>query len=66
MGDKPIDLDGLVLANPVAASLRLEVILRVPVRVVDDDGIGSSQVNAQPSSTRTQQEHKAIRVFREK
>lgn len=40
----------------------LQVILRVPVRVKDDAGIGSSEVNAQASCSRAQQEDKAVRV----
>ena len=40
--------------------LRLQVVLWVPVGVVDDDGIGSRQVDAQAACTRTQQEDEAI------
>ena len=32
----------------------LNVILGVPVRVIDDDGVSSSEVDAQPTSSGTQ------------
>lgn len=37
---------------------RLEVVLGVPVRVEDDDRVGSGQVDAQPARTSGQQEGK--------
>ena len=43
-------------------SLYLQIILRVPVRIVDDNCVSSCQVDAQPSSSSTQQEDKPIRV----
>lgn len=50
------------LSHPVAASLRLFVIVRVAVDIVNDDHIGWSQVNAQSSGSGGQQEHKYILV----
>ena len=38
----------------------LHVVVRVPVRVVDDDGIGSRQVDAQTTGTRGKQESKHV------
>ena len=63
MRDEAVNLDRLVLPDPVTASLRLQVVLRVPVRVVDDDGVGGRQVDAQPTRTRAQQEHKPVRIY---
>lgn len=40
----------------------LQVILRVPVRVEDDTGVGRSQVDSESSGTSTQKEDKAVRV----
>lgn len=41
----------------------LQVVLRVPVGVEDDAGICCRQVNAESSSSRTQQEDKTVRVW---
>ena len=59
--DEAVDLDGLVLTNPVAASLCLEVVLRVPVRIIDDDSIGSCEVDTKTTGPRAKKEHKSIR-----
>lgn len=40
----------------------LEIILGIPVRVIDDDCIGSGQVDTQTPGTCTQQEDKAVRL----
>lgn len=40
----------------------LEVILRIPVRVKDDAGISSSEINAQTSCPCAQEEHKPIGI----
>lgn len=52
----------LGLSHPVAAALCLFVIVRVAVDIVKDDHIGRGQVNAQPSSSGGQQEHKYVLV----
>lgn len=52
----------LGLSHPVAAALCLFVIVRVAVDIVKNDHIGWSQVNAQPSGSSGQQEHKYILV----
>ena len=46
----------------MTACLRLQVVLRIPVRVVDDDGVGGGQVDAEAARARTQQEGEAVRV----
>ena len=40
-GDEAVNFDGLVLSDPVATSLCLQVILRVPVGVIDDHCVSS-------------------------
>jgi len=40
----------------------LQVILRVPVRVKYNTGVGSSEVNTQAAGAGTQQEDEAVRV----
>lgn len=40
----------------------LQVVLWVPVRIEDDAGVGSSQVDAQPACPCAQEKDKAIRV----
>ena len=42
--------------------LHLEVLMGVPVRVVDDDGVGRGQVDAKAAGTRGEQENKHVRV----
>ena len=59
--DESVDLDGLVLTNPVAASLSLEVILWIPVRVVDNDSISSCEVDAKTTGPRAEEKDKPIR-----
>ena len=40
----------------------LQVVLRVPVRVEDDAGVGGGEVDAQAPGARAQQEDEAVRV----
>ena len=40
----------------------LEIILWVPVGVVDDDGVGGGQIDAETAGASTQQEDEAVRV----
>ena len=54
--------NSLLLPQPVTPVLCLLVVVRVEVNVVQDDGVGSSQVDAQPPGPRGQQEHKDVRV----
>jgi len=60
--DQPVDGHVLLLADAVAARLRLQVILRIPVAVVDDDGVGGRQVDAEAARPRAQQEHELVAV----
>ena len=50
----------LRLSNPVAASLRLDVVLRVPIRVEDDADVGRSQVDAHTAGPRRKEEPEAV------
>lgn len=52
----------LVKGSGLWLCLYLQVILRVPVRVEDDAGVCSCEVDPQASSSRTQEENKAVRV----
>lgn len=61
---QPTHFHLLGLADAVHACLRLNVVLRVPVAVVDDDGVCYGQVDAQTAGARRQQKHKAVRVRR--
>ena len=45
-GEEAVDVDRLRLADAVRARHGLEIVLRVPVRVEDDDGVGGGQVDA--------------------
>ena len=52
--DEPVDLDVLLLPDAVTARLRLQVVLRVPVAVVDDDGVGGGEIDAEAAGARAQ------------
>mmetsp|Transcript_2225 Transcript_2225/g.6481 ORF Transcript_2225/g.6481 Transcript_2225/m.6481 type:complete len:372 (+) Transcript_2225:1717-2832(+) len=51
-GNEAVDPNILRLADTMASSLGLDVILRVPIRIEDDTDIGGSQVDADTSSSR--------------
>jgi hypothetical protein len=44
----------------VAARLRLNVVLRIPVRVENDDGVGRRQVDADAAGARAEQKHERV------
>ena len=52
----------LGLAQPVTAILSLFVIVRVEVNVVQNDDVGSGQVDAKTPGSRRQQEDEQVRV----
>lgn len=58
----PVYFDHLLLADTVTSSLSLEVVLRVPVAVIDDNCVGCCQIDPQAASFRAEQEHESIRV----
>ena len=59
-GDETIHFHCLVLTNPVAASLSLDVILGIPVRVIDDHSVCGGEVDSQSPGTSAQQEDKPV------
>lgn len=63
-GGIPVDVDSLGLADAVGARHGLQVVLGVPVRVEDDDGVRRGQVDAQAARPRRQQERKVRRTGR--
>ena len=48
-GDKSVDHDLVRLTYPVGPTEGLDVVVRVPVRVIDDDGVSCGQINTQAS-----------------
>ena len=48
--DEAVDHDLVCLPDPVGPGEGLDVVVRVPVGVVDDDGVRSGQVDTQTSS----------------
>ena len=61
VGDEPVDLHLLRLADAVAARHALHVVLRVPVAVEDDDGVGRGEVDAHAARARREQEGEGVR-----
>ena len=59
LGDEPVHLHLLGLPDAVAARHRLQVVLRVPVAVVDDGGVGGGEGDAHPAGARGEQVDKA-------
>ena len=51
------------MAHVSFSTLCLQILLWVPVRVVDDAGVGSNQVETQASSTGAEQEHFGFRII---
>ena len=44
-----VDFHRLGLTNPMSAGLRLQVVMGVPVRIIDNDRVSSRQIQAQPA-----------------
>ena len=64
LDDHPVHRHRLLLADPVRAILRLDVGLRVPVRIEEDDRVGRLQVDAEPAGPRRQEEDELRRALR--
>ena len=47
----------------MATSLGLQIVLRVPVTVVNDDGVGSRQIDTQTAGFGAEQENESIRIW---
>eukprot|EP00960_Hanusia_phi_P069150 767012-Hanusia_phi.AAC.11 len=58
--DQPVDLHLPRLPDPVAPCLRLQVVLRVPVAVEDDDCVGCRQVDPHPSRLGADEKYEAV------
>ena len=61
-GQESVDVDRVLLPDPVRAGHRLEVVLRVPVRVEDDDGVGRREVDAEAAGAGGEQEDEVARI----
>ena len=61
-GQESVDVDRVLLPDPVRARHRLEVVLRVPVRVEDDDGVGRREVDAEAAGAGGEQEDEVARI----
>ena len=57
-----VDVHLARLPDAVRAVLRLRVHRGVPVRVVEDDGVGARQVDAEPARARREDEREDLRV----
>lgn len=57
--DEPEDAHLVLLSDPVRSILRLQVLVRVPVAVEQDDCVGALQVEPQPTCARGQ--HKKVK-----
>ena len=63
--DEPVDVDRLGLADAVAARLGLDVVLRVPVGVVDDHRVGGDEVDADAARARAKEEEELVGIVGE-
>lgn len=60
----PVYVDLVLLSYPMCPGLRLQVVLRVPVRVEYDDGVSGGQVDAQAPCPGGQEEAEVRRPLR--
>lgn len=63
LGGETVDDDGAGLTDAVGAVLGLEILLRVPVAVEEDDGVGRGEVDAQPACPCAEEEKFVILAF---
>mmetsp|Transcript_24257 Transcript_24257/g.71712 ORF Transcript_24257/g.71712 Transcript_24257/m.71712 type:complete len:740 (-) Transcript_24257:1603-3822(-) len=64
LGDEAEDLDLLLLPDPVRAVHRLQVGLRVPVAVEEDDCVGRLEVEPEPARARREHKDEVVRARR--
>ena len=57
---QPVHLDRLLLSDAVAACLRLQVVLRVPITVKNHHRVRGRQVDAHAAGSRAQQKDKGV------
>lgn len=60
----PVDIYCILLSDSVGACLSLEVVLRVPIGIYDDHGIGGSKIDSQTASTGRQKKTEIARSIR--
>lgn len=60
--DEAVDHDLVCLTNSVGATEGLDVVVGVPVRVINNDSVRCCQIDAQTPSTSRQQEGKLRRI----
>ena len=60
LGDEAVDQHLVLLAQPVGPAERLYVVVRVPVRVVYEDGVRRGQVDSQAARPRRKQEGEVL------
>lgn len=59
----PVYFDHFLLTNTMATSLGLEIVLGIPVTVINDDSISSRQIDTQTTSFSAKQENETIRIW---
>ena len=62
--NEAIDIDMILLADPVCSCHSLQVSLRIPVAVEDDHGIGCLEVDTQPAGSSGKNEREIRRPWR--
>ena len=60
LGDEAVNQNFVLLPEPVGPAERLYVVVRVPVRVVYEDGVRRGQVDAQAARPRRKQEGEVL------
>ena len=61
----PIDHDFVSLPDSVSSGEGLDVVVGIPVRVVNDDGVGRRQVDSQTASASRQQKDEVLGTARQ-
>ena len=57
--NESIDFDVLRLPDSMATSLGLKVVLRIPVRVVNDHGVGCDKIDAKATGSSAEQKYES-------
>ena len=62
-GDEPVDLDLKSLPYPMGSRNGLKIVLRVPIRVINDNNPGFGEIDAQSSGPRGQQKYAELVIL---
>ena len=62
-GNESIDHDFVLLSDTMRSGQSLNVIVRIPIGVIDDDRVGSVQVDAQATGSGGQEEDELLGAF---